>query len=64
MSDLIAIGFTQGNDGALNAPKDARVKLIPIGRFFELHISLGDGDAVTVVVPRIALKIRRHGVKL
>ena len=57
---LVAVGFTAGNDGVLVAPADAVVRLIPIGKYFELRISL-DGNALTCIVPRVALKITREG---
>ena len=56
---LIALGFVRGDDGTLVAPDDAVTRLIPIGKYFELRISL-DGNAVCVVVPRVALKITRE----
>jgi hypothetical protein len=39
--DLQAIGFTAGNVGMLLAPAGSRVRLAPIGQFYELRISLG-----------------------
>jgi len=36
--DLMAIGFVADNDGVLVASKDSRVKLAPIGQFYELKI--------------------------
>jgi hypothetical protein len=47
---LLAIGFVAGDDGVLNAPKDCRVKLTPIGTFYELRISIGDGTTVLAVL--------------
>ena len=60
MSDrdsLLAVGFTANNDGVLVALRDSAVRLIPTGAFFELRIGLSDGNAVCVVVPRVALKV-------
>jgi len=63
-SALVALGFTE-HDGVLNAPAGCRVRFTPIGRFYEIRFSsLGDGDTVSVVVDRTALKVVRHGVKL
>jgi len=58
-STLVALGFTE-RDGVLVAPADSVTRLVPIGKYFELRISL-DGNAVCVVVPRVALKITREG---
>jgi hypothetical protein len=56
---LVALGFAE-HDGTLVAPSDSVTRLIPIGKYFELRISL-DGNAVCVVVPRVAVKITREG---
>jgi hypothetical protein len=37
--DLLAIGFSQGNDGVLHAPSDSRTTLAPTGQFYELRAS-------------------------
>jgi len=59
--DLIAIGFTE-SDGALVAPKDSRVRLEPAGAaFYRLYVSLGDGNAVTAVLSKSAIKLTREG---
>jgi hypothetical protein len=58
--DLVQFGFTKYAAGVLHAPSNSRVHLIPTGKFFELRIITGEGDAVTVVVPKIALKIERY----
>jgi len=58
--DLIAMGFSQGNDGVLVAPKDSRVRLEPVGAFYKMRISLGHGNAVIAVLAKSALKITRE----
>jgi hypothetical protein len=60
--DLLALGFSQGDDGVLVAPKDSRVMLAPIGQFYELRVSLGDGNAVVAVLSKTArLRSRERG---
>jgi hypothetical protein len=64
MSDrdsLLAVGFVAGNDGTLNAPATSRVRLVPIGQFYELRISLADGNAIVAVLSRSAVKVTREG---
>ena len=58
---LVSLGFSQGDDGVLVAPKDSRVTLTPIGTFFELRVSLGDGNAIVAVLSKSAIKITREG---
>ena len=60
-SALVAVGFTVGNDGVLHAPAASRVKLAPIWQFYELRISLADGNAVVAVMSKSAIKITREG---
>jgi hypothetical protein len=55
-----AIGFVQGNDGTLTAPKDSCMRLVPTGQFYELKISLGEGDTVVAVLSKAAIKIIRE----
>ena len=65
MSDrdsLLAVGFVAGNDGTLVAPATSRVRLVPIGQFYELRISMGDGNAIVAVLSKSAVKISREGV--
>jgi len=59
---LLALGFTLADDGTLVAPVGSRVTLAPIGNFLELRISI-DGNAVTAVLAKAALKICREGAK-
>jgi len=59
--DLIAIGFSQGDDGVLVAPKDSRVRFEPVGAYYKMRISLGGGNAVIAVLAKSALKITREG---
>jgi hypothetical protein len=59
--DLLEVGFSAGNDGVLHAPRDSRIKLMPVGQFYELRITLDDGNAVLCVVPKAAIKITREG---
>jgi hypothetical protein len=64
MSDrdsLLAVGFVAGNDGALVAPATSRVKLVPIGQFYELRVTLADGNALVCIVSKSALKVTREG---
>jgi len=58
---LVALGFTADNDGTLRAPADSRVRLAPVGNFYELRISLGDDNAVVAVLAKSAVKITREG---
>jgi len=58
---LLALGFVLADDGTLVAPSDSAVTLTPIGSFLELRI-LRDGNAVTAVLSKSALKITRVGV--
>jgi hypothetical protein len=60
-SALTVVGFTAGNDGVLHAPSDSRVRLAPIGQFYELKISLRDGNALVAVLPKSAIRITRDG---
>jgi hypothetical protein len=60
---LLAIGFTARGDGTLRAPSGARTQLIPVGSFYELRISLGNGAVVTAVLSKAAVKITREGAK-
>jgi len=62
--DLVALGFDRVAAGMLIAPSDSKVSLIPIGHYFELRVSVGEGDGISVVVPKVAVKIIRQGVKL
>lgn len=58
--DLIAIGFTE-HDGVLVAPKNSRVRLEPAGAaFYRLYVSLSDGNAVTAVLSKSAIKLTRE----
>jgi hypothetical protein len=59
---LVALGFVRGNDGVLYAPTDSTVSFTPVGSFVELRIVLGDGNAVTVVMSKAAVKVSRVGV--
>ena len=60
---LQALGFTAGNDGVLRAPAGSWVELNPGGaQFYELRITLAGGNpVVTVVVPKVAVKIEKSG---
>jgi hypothetical protein len=57
---LIAIGFTAHADGTMFAPAGSRVTFTPIGNFLELKIAI-DGNVVTIVTARVALKITKEG---
>jgi hypothetical protein len=56
---LVALGFVRGDDGVLYAPTDSVVSLAPVGGFLELRIVLGDGNAITAVLSKAALKFSR-----
>ena len=63
---LRAMGFApRGSDGRLQAPSASTTTLAPIGSiFYELRITLADGNAVVAVLSKAALKITRdraHG---
>jgi len=60
---LVALGFVLGDDGVLYAPTDSVVSFTPVGGFLELRIVLGDGNAVTAVLSKTALRFSRVGVK-
>ena len=60
---LLALGFALADDGTLVGPTRAHVTLTPIGNFLELRVSI-DGNAVTAVLSKTALKFSRVGVKL
>jgi len=62
-SALIALGFVLADDGTFTAPSNSAVTFTPIGNFLELRISV-DGNAVTAVLSKTALKFSRVGVKL
>ena len=57
---LQALGFSVDESGALVAPKDSRATLTPIGTFFELRISMGDGNAALCIVSKSAIKVTRE----
>jgi hypothetical protein len=58
--DLIAIGFTE-HDGVLVAPENSRVRLEPAGAaFYRLYVSIGNGNAVTAVLSKSAIKLTRE----
>jgi hypothetical protein len=61
-SALLALGFVRADDGTLVAPADVVVRFIPTGAFFELRISF-DGNAVTAVLAKSAVKICREGAR-
>jgi hypothetical protein len=58
--DLVSVGFSAGDDGTLHAPATSQVKLAPIGQFYELRISLADGNVVVAVLSKPAIKITRE----
>ena len=62
ISALLALGFVLADDGAFVAPSGSRITLTPIGNFLELRISV-DGNAVTAVLSKTALKICREGAR-
>jgi hypothetical protein len=59
---LVALGFTADAAGILHVPAGADVTLTPIGRFFELKITLNTGATVVATLHKFALKVRREGV--
>ena len=58
-SALVALGFTAADDGALRAPSGSTITLAPMGRFYQLTITLPEGNNVRTVVSDVALKISR-----
>ena len=60
---LVALGFVQADDGTLVAPSDSVVTLTPTYDFFELRVSFGTSNTVTVVLHKSALKICREGAR-
>src|SRR5215471_1146374 len=56
---LVALGFVRGDDGVLYAPTDSVVSFTPVGGFLEMRIVLGDGNALTAVLAKSALKVCR-----
>src|SRR5262249_37442658 len=60
---LVALGFVRGDDDVLYAPSDSVVSFTSVGGFLELRIVLGDGNAVTAVLSKTALKFSRAGGK-
>jgi hypothetical protein len=58
---LQALGFVADSNGVLAAPAGSRVTLTPISQFYELRVSLGDGNAVVAVLAKSAVKISREG---
>ena len=63
ISELVAVGFN-GENGTFRAR--ARVELNSFGmHFFEVRITVdGSNSVVTVVVPKIALKVTRESTSL
>jgi hypothetical protein len=59
---LVALGFARADDGAFVAPHGSVTRLVPIGKYFELRISIGS-NALSCVVPRVAIKVSREGEK-
>jgi hypothetical protein len=64
--DLIKLGFARVEDGTLFPPHAAgwAVRFIPCGKYYDVRIALGDGNEITVVVDKSAIKITRVGAKL
>jgi hypothetical protein len=59
VSDLFTMaGFAAGNDGVLRIP-GARVELVPVGGFYEVRITDGNGILITAVAHKSALKVTR-----
>jgi hypothetical protein len=58
---LISLGFAD-NNGVLVAPASSVVTLTPIGQFYELRVTLSDGNAIVAVLSKSAVKIMRAGV--
>jgi hypothetical protein len=55
------LGFARASDGTLVAPSDSDITLTPTdGNFYELRITLADGNAVIAVLSKSALKIARE----
>jgi hypothetical protein len=58
--DLLVAGFSGRGDGTLHAPSGIHVKLVPIGRFYELRISMRNGNTIVAVLDKAAVKITRE----
>jgi len=58
---LVALGFTQADDGTLIAPAGSVTSFTPIGQFFELRIVSDTGVVIAAVLARNALKVMRSG---
>ena len=57
--DLIQLGFTRADNGALIAPPDADMRLLPTGRFFKLQIVVGE-NVISAVLAKVALHQERE----
>src|SRR5262249_22207568 len=61
--DLVELGFVVGA-GSLQAPATSTTVLVPTGNFYELRITLADGNSIVAVLSKSAVKITRdrdHG---
>ena len=45
----------------MRRPSNSVVTLTPTGQFYELRVSLGDGNAVTAVLNKAAIKVTTEG---
>jgi hypothetical protein len=63
--DLLKLGFVRLDNGTFLPPSIAGMRLVPIGRYIEIQIVIGNGGANTIkiVVPRVAFKLD-EGMKL
>jgi hypothetical protein len=63
--DLVKLGFVRLDNGTFLPPSMAGMRLVPVGRYIEIQIAIGNGNAriIKVVVPRVAFKLD-EGVKL
>ena len=59
-SALAALGFVRGNGGVLLAPAVSRNTFAATGQFYQLKISVDDGNAAVAVLSKSAVKITRE----
>jgi len=61
--ELLKLGFARVADGVLLAPFGVAVRFTPVGRFFEVSITVRDGNTLTAVMPRVAIKLVGEAVE-
>jgi hypothetical protein len=65
--DLLRLGFVRLDNGTFLPPRLAAMRLVPVGKYIELQIIVGNGgnnaSTIKIVVHRSALRLD-EGVKL